>query len=164
MQAVPNVREVDLSYSKALHIDPSTGMFPCIIKLTWKGANRGGDMRNQSISLTGMLQEFCYIDELCIDNYVFHCHPDVLVRYSNGSNSNYYSWMYYYRRLERISMKDVSCWCCGARGDVKEPMPQEAIIKMVRHTTTLHWLRSDLTKENVAMLQNKQPEVTFVSD
>jgi hypothetical protein len=32
MQAVPNVREVDLSYSKALHIDPSTGVFPRIIK------------------------------------------------------------------------------------------------------------------------------------
>jgi hypothetical protein len=163
MQAVPTKREVDLSYSKALHIDPSRGVFPRIIKLTWKGANRGGDVRNQSIFLTGMLQEFCYIDELCINNSVFHCHPNVLVRYSNGSNYNYYLWIYY-RRLERISMNAVSCWCCGARGDVEEPMLQEAIVKMVRHTPTLHWLRSDLTEENVAMLQNERPEVTFVSD
>jgi hypothetical protein len=33
----------------------------------------------------------------------------------------------------------------------------------VRRTLTLRWFRSDLTAENVALLQRERPEVTFVT-
>jgi hypothetical protein len=42
-------------------------------------------------------------------------------------------------------------------------LPQSAIIKFVRRAANLAWLRSDLTPENVAMLQRERPDVTFVS-
>jgi hypothetical protein len=38
------------------------------------------------------------------------------------------------------------------------------LIKMVRLHPTLRWLRSDLSEENVAMLKQERPEITFVSD
>lgn len=44
------------------------------------------------------------------------------------------------------------------------PIPQAVIVKMVRHTPTLHWLHSDLTKENVTILQQERPDVTFITD
>ena len=37
-------------------------------------------------------------------------------------------------------------------------------MKMVRLHPTLKWLRSDLTAENVAILQQERPDVTFVSE
>lgn len=40
---------------------------------------------------------------------------------------------------------------------------QEMLIKMVRCHCTLRWVRSDLSAENVAMLQQERPEVVFVS-
>ena len=50
----------------------------------------------------------------------------------------------------------------GSEG-TSQPVRQEMLIKMVRLHPTLRWLRSDLTKENIAMLQQERPEITFVS-
>jgi hypothetical protein len=43
-------------------------------------------------------------------------------------------------------------------------LPQEDIIQMVRNHPSLHWLRSDLSAENVAMLQQERLGITFVSE
>jgi len=45
-----------------------------------------------------------------------------------------------------------------------ERIPQDMLMKMVRHHPTLRWLRSDLTPENVAILQQERPDITFVSE
>ena len=67
-------------------------------------------------------------------------------------------------RLERVSMKGVTLQVLGAEEQEPEPVPQDIIIKFVRRHHPLRWLRSDLTAENVAMLQQERPEVTFVSE
>jgi len=74
--------------------------------------------------------------------------------------ANKYLWMKC-PRLERLSMmgatyKEVGHW-------QTRPISQEMLIKMVRHHPTLRWLRSDLTAENVAMLKEERPHITFVS-
>jgi hypothetical protein len=43
------------------------------------------------------------------------------------------------------------------------PITQGMLMKMVRLTPTLRWLRSDLTDENVEILRRERPDVTFVS-
>jgi hypothetical protein len=66
-------------------------------------------------------------------------------------------------RLRRLSIKDVRLkvgMCSGQQ----YYMCQTIIIKMVRNHPTLRWLRSDLTAENVAMLQRERPDITFVSE
>lgn len=45
-----------------------------------------------------------------------------------------------------------------------QPVSQAVLMNIVRHHRSLRWLRSDLTSENVAILQQERPLVTFVSD
>ena len=66
--------------------------------------------------------------------------------------------------IERLSIKD----CAIDEYDFEEPEselpPQEDLVKMVRNHPSLRWLRSDLSAENVAMLQQERPEINFVSE
>jgi hypothetical protein len=62
-------------------------------------------------------------------------------------------------RLERLSIKDTTYTYLNTL-----PVTQEMIVKLVRHTPTLRWLRSDLTEDNVAILQQERPDITFVTD
>ena len=65
--------------------------------------------------------------------------------------------------VERLSIKNAT-WCLEENPLEKFPVTQGMLIKMVRRHPTLRWLRSDLSAENVAMLQREKPEITFVSD
>jgi hypothetical protein len=65
------------------------------------------------------------------------------------------------KHLERLSIKNSTYF---QNGKEVQLVPQGMIIKFVRHTPTLRWLRSDLTEENVAMLQQERPAITFVTD
>jgi hypothetical protein len=40
-------------------------------------------------------------------------------------------------------------------------LPQETLVKFVRHTPKLRWFCSDLTQDNVAILKEERPEVKF---
>lgn len=62
--------------------------------------------------------------------------------------------------LERVSVVGVTTH--NGENDSR-PLKQSTLIKFVRNTPTLTWLRSDLTDENIAMLRKERPEVTFVS-
>jgi hypothetical protein len=45
---------------------------------------------------------------------------------------------------------------------ITEPILQKVIMKFVRMTPTLRWLRSDLTDENVETLRKERPDTYFV--
>jgi hypothetical protein len=64
-----------------------------------------------------------------------------------------------YPNLERVTLRRADyytlnsfCW---------RALPQEALIKFVRHTPKLRWFCSDLTAENIAILKEERPEVEF---
>lgn len=61
--------------------------------------------------------------------------------------------------LERVSIKNATC----GRRSYHRPISELMLIKMARNHPNLRWLRSDLSKENVAMLKSQLPEITFVS-
>jgi hypothetical protein len=65
--------------------------------------------------------------------------------------------------LDSLSLKGATV-LRDEYGDETEPLSQDALIKMVRGHSTLRWLRSDLTLENVAMLKQERPDITFVSE
>lgn len=65
-------------------------------------------------------------------------------------------------RLERLSIKNTT-WSTYL-GTEQWPVPQEMIMKMVRRNRNLRWLRSHLTEENIAILQQERPDVTFVAE
>jgi hypothetical protein len=66
------------------------------------------------------------------------------------------------KALERLSIKN-STWCLWENPNEKSPVSQDMLIKMVRNHQTLQWFRSNaLSADNVAMLQQERPEITFV--
>jgi hypothetical protein len=62
--------------------------------------------------------------------------------------------------LERIDLKGAS-YSVGVC--IPQRIPQKALIKLVRRSPHLQWFRSDLSYENIAMLQLERPYLTFVS-
>jgi hypothetical protein len=60
--------------------------------------------------------------------------------------------------LERVTLKHAE-YCSGNDGWIE--LPQEALIKFVRHTPKLRWFCSDLTQDNVAVLKEERPDVEF---
>jgi hypothetical protein len=66
------------------------------------------------------------------------------------------------KALERLSIKNAT-WCLWENPNEKSPVSQDMLIKMVRNHQTLQWFRSNaLSADNVAMLQQERPEITFV--
>ena len=66
--------------------------------------------------------------------------------------------------LERVTLKHavyLERYDRNAVYDYWKKLPQEALIKLVRHTPKLRWFCSDLTLENIAILKEERPEVEF---
>jgi hypothetical protein len=65
-------------------------------------------------------------------------------------------------RLERLRIMNTTWTSYGS--ETTQPVAQEMLIKMVRQHPTLRWLRSDVTDENIAMLQQEKPEMAFAGE
>jgi hypothetical protein len=108
------------------------------------------------------------LTNLYLDGARFHCRARLYTynweeKSSNGDMSLHM--LMYCNCLERLDIKSAT-WGTFLPEESHGPQPisQGAIIKLVRHMPTLRWLRSDLTAENVALLQQERPDVTFVMD
>jgi hypothetical protein len=69
-----------------------------------------------------------------------------------------------YPNLEPVTLKHAVYLERNDRNAVNDywkKLPQEALIKLVRHTPKLRWFCSDLTLENIAFLKEERPEVEF---
>lgn len=79
---------------------------------------------------------------------------------TNHEDSDHHMLMHC-RTLERLSIKN-SMWFLNHNQYL--PITEDMIIKFARRTPTLRRLRSDLTAENVTMLKQERPDVTFVME
>jgi len=156
-RSLVNLREVDLSSVKPATVGTSVmDLFckncPRLTKITWSGCNQGiflcGFEFRNAYNLTDL-----YLDGAELFLIAF---PDGLV------NPRDHFFLMKCRRLERLSMKNA--FVQKTFSDGVDPVSQDIIIKMVRRHPTLRWLRSDLTAENVVMLQRERPEITFVTE
>jgi hypothetical protein len=158
---LPNLRNLDLSYLR-LQGRVMVNFFekcPHLTRVTFSGPI--------GISLSGdYFWRARYVTELNLLDSTFPpcAHPSPLyweeeLRYAGR---NYYMLMNC-KHLERVTIKNTTWQAVEVEGEA-QPLSQGIIIKFVRHTPTLRWLRSDLTEENVAMLQQERPDITFVSD
>ena len=59
------------------------------------------------------------------------------------------------KALERVSIQNMKC--------DDEVVPQDVLIKFVRNVPTLRWFRSDLTIENMNMLNLERPEIVLLN-
>lgn len=65
------------------------------------------------------------------------------------------------RHLQRLSITNAT-WRDGLQP--RQQVTQDMLIDVARHHPTLRWLKSDLTEENIAMIQREKPEMIFVSE
>lgn len=144
---LPNVRELDMG---SLNVEPSDPPphWPNLSRITWKSSFDIINLMGGGRFLLGRRN----LKELYLDDTWFN---------STFLVDGFYL-LKYCRSLERLSIK-------GAMFRIQtttfwQPVHQAMLMEMVRHHCTLRWLRSDLTPENVAILQQERPEVTFVTE
>ena len=75
----------------------------------------------------------------------------------NNKYSNIFLFHKCSKGLERVSIKNLTRRT-GYGLEQKSTVPQNVLIKFVRNTPTLKWLRSDLTQDNIEMLQSEQQQ------
>ena len=63
--------------------------------------------------------------------------------------------------LERVSLRNAKLVVLGRSGH--HDMPQTALLNFIRNApTTLRWFRSNLTQDNIAIVQQERPAIEFV--
>jgi len=165
VRMLPNLREIDISFMHAERyalLKSICSYCPQLQQITWNGSQtqvvlHGGSFGPSSSQVTEL-----YLDNSRLFSYV----KSAARLYSSGDHSIRSLFMYC-NNLERLSMKNAAWSILDYHdGSVIETfdVSQKMLIKMVRNHSTLRWLRSDLTEENVAMLQHERPEITFVSE
>jgi hypothetical protein len=157
IQMCPNVADIDLSHVKVSH-GVHVVWNACLnsTRVSWKGC-RGLLVCGMSSRHAGM--------EVNLSDAVFrsgNLQRTAMTVYGTDDHDESTYLLRYCPELRRLDIKNASWRCNGMNG--REDLPQDIIIKMVRHHPNLVWLRSDLTSENVAMLKRERPEITFVSE
>ena len=64
--------------------------------------------------------------------------------------------------LKRVSIRNAEC--SDMLSNFVDVVPQNTLIKFVRNAPrTLRWFRSDLTQDNIKMLQLERPEIELLN-
>lgn len=159
----PRLQEVDLSGFISRH--PRALILGCsdLSRFTMNG----NGVQRHFVTLTGSeIGDTTTLTEISLDGGCFQVFMDGdvdLFRYSSMSNADNFM-LQYCRHLERLSIKNATYGYRFFSANEAIPIPQEILVKMVRLHPTLRWLRSDLTTENVAMLRQERPDITFVTE
>jgi hypothetical protein len=78
-----------------------------------------------------------------------------LENYGNNLIFHYYS-----KALERVSIRNAKVCEKLTRDEPTVAKLQNAVVKFVLNAPpSLHWFRSDLTPENIRMLQKERPQI-----
>lgn len=127
---------------------------PNLTRISWHGSNHKHICIDGTNFVAARNLTELYLDESAfITSSLRHAFG------TTANDENFYI-LHRCRRLERVSMKNTSYF-----EDAQSfPVIQEMLIRFVRRTPTFPWFRSDLTAENIIMLRQERPEVTFVAE
>jgi hypothetical protein len=157
---LPHLAHIAVSHSEVAYLGPKvvSCMCPDLDSLTW---------RNQVAStfLTGHDQDVSRLRCVDMDGSAFgqvgFCSTGRGITSLFEEDDDVCIFHRYVGELERVSLRNVTYYVYDRRN--AKAIPQHGLIKFVRRAANLRWLRSDLTPDNVAMLQAERPHVTFVS-
>mmetsp|Transcript_29834 Transcript_29834/g.32077 ORF Transcript_29834/g.32077 Transcript_29834/m.32077 type:complete len:338 (+) Transcript_29834:173-1186(+) len=155
---LPNLREFDatnLNVRRGYRIlNEFSTKCPRLEKITWHNIAHYVRFEADGIEM----QSSYALKELSMDNSTFCCSSGFMDRFSNLNNhlDTYLFCKCGSKVLERISIRNAT-W-----GMQKIGIPQNALIKLVRNApSTLTWFRSDLTPENIDLLEKEFPGIEF---
>jgi hypothetical protein len=170
---MPNLRELDLSN---LHGGPinegdsisELALFnstncPNLTKVVWN--NRVGGcyfLRGKDMKTLANLEELWVDNLLCDWRYDKLFAPLLSQFFDESSIIQRFFFFACNKKLKRVSLLGGKYDVKVGTNDIYE-FPQWSLIRFVRNTPRLTWLRSDLTEENVHMLSKERPEINFVS-
>ena len=172
---LPNLREVDLSNTR--HRDDGSGPLriffrdcSCLEKLTWDNINFSSVV---TISGYRWMDYASKLKELYMDDSVFYDQgqspstPNLIEKMSDLENEEHAGIFLFNectsKVLERVSIKNAKYGSDHEQEDFPA-IPQTALIKYVRKAPiSLRWFRSDLSDENITMLQHERPDIEFTN-
>mgnify|MGYP003336191613 CR=1 FL=1 len=167
---LPNVREIDFSNvvlvqqhgpgrSRTTRSSISFVDNPLLEKVTWH--------RGENLTMEGFEFLSCpNLRELIVDDSIFLIK---LVTFLRLADTSYDSNILFPHcaSIERLSIRGAKRRIVGPGQFATEdtvPILQRILIKFVRNAPpSLRWFRSDLTKENISMLQRERPEIQFLN-
>jgi hypothetical protein len=108
--------------------------------------------------------------EILMDNTLFHCGP-YKTNYKFSDLYNHQDVFIFHgcsKSLERVSMRNMKFPRSTFNDDQREMFKQNALIKFVRNAPSLRWFQSDLSRDNIVMLQEERshlckPKIEFYS-
>jgi len=163
-QVTPDVQHVDLSHNQVGTATLADFSRNCEHLTTIRLV--GGMLAS---SVTGMdLKQCDSLKELYLANTLVTASAkessDVFVADGTDFEENC-PFQYCLRHLERVSLKGCRYFSMTAKHDdgvESKPFTQVGLVKLVRNAPNLKWFESDLTPQNVKMLQDERPDVVFV--
>jgi hypothetical protein len=169
---LPNLKELDISSMKVTEtaVDAFAKHCPNLEVFRWNGSDGGLHLTGKNLTKCNNLKEV-YLDDSRLYCRIrqFADHPIFL--YDRESINFYSDSIHVFRfcssKLERASLKGCKwySWDLTASSPLDRGLdaeiPQEALMRFVQKTPTLKWFRSDLSKENVELLQEAYPGITF---
>jgi len=155
---LPNLIRIDFSnmtgYTNGIFKD----LFQCPLlnKVISHDNDDGVDLNGLGMELSTNLRE------IHMDNTVFHCGP-YLTNYKFADLNNHQEVFIFHgcsKSLERVSMRNMK-FPRSTFNDVhyRKTFKQNALIKFVRNAPSLHWFQSDLSADNIDMLQEERSQL-----
>jgi len=156
---MPNVREVDLSNIRLRDESRLVSMFQdtfsSLEKLTWN--------RSEECPSSGYPFRNCdQLKEIIMDDSFFPITRNLLHKLLDLTGHDDIFMLRYCKTIERLSIRRAKWRRPGKEHN--EDIPQSVLVKFARRAPpSLRWFRSDLTKENIAMLRKERPMVEFLN-
>ena len=144
-EILPNLLEINLSNISTNYTETFLSFSrhcPHLKKVTWNNI-----INNVFFGLHGrLLKKAKNLKEIIMDDANF---------YDNEYHRATFLFCHCSKALERVSIRNMK-WD-------SEVVSQDALIKFVRNVPTLRWFRSDLTIENMNMLNLERPEIVLLN-
>jgi len=156
---VPNLLELDLSNtcSSGTILQNFSVHCPLLEKITCNN--------NNNIYADGSeIQSATNLKEIFMDNCIISYLKPIVTANNNNNNNNLFLFHYWSSRnklnLERVSIRNAKYF-----GNFdKLVIPQNALVKYIRNAPlSLQWFRSELSQENIDMLQLERPGIQFLN-
>lgn len=161
---LPNLSEIDLSNTdtSSIILTNFSQNCPRLEKVKWNKIQY-----INFIFLSGSTMKYSdNLKEIVMDDSCFFCWNNTTKeRMSNAEN---YPDIFVFHQcckvLERFSLRNAKWSMNDLENQSSAPIPQDALIKFVQNApSTMKWFRSDLTKENMEMLQLERPDIGLLN-
>ena len=152
----PNLRKINLTNILLGSMDLVAKYCPHLETIIW---NHTDAIPSIVASADGdCFAPFHNLKEITLDNRYFYIKSQFRASMADTTNNNVFLFHHCVSNnpmLARVSMKNVTDYHSN------KTLPQRVLMKFVRNVPSLTYFRSDLTPENIAILQLERPEMVF---